>query len=993
MTIRVRQQLLASTLLLGMAAYGAPAFAQAETEAPAAEATQDIVVTGSRIASPTLTSASPLQVVDAAAIDEAGAVNIQDLLLENPAFGTPGLSRTNSAFLTSGVGIATVDLRNLGSDRTLVLINSRRVVAGLPGTATVDLNTIPQQFLERVDVLTGGASSLYGSDAVAGVVNFIYKRNFEGVEANAQYGISEHGDDASKQANVTVGGNFADNRGNVIAHVGYTQQNGLLSRERKNTRLDDSDLFALTGDPADFGTVYEPFLSSFAPQGSFRAGGRTFTYDASGALRPCFSTNGGIAPATCGAFAGQQIGPDGFNRQEYRTIAVPVERYLFAARAHYDLTDSITAIAEGTYASTSSSREIEPFALGSDDIFPASGGAWNIEGPGGLNPLVPAAIAAAATDTNGDGFRDISFARRLSEFGTRNSRTDRDYFRFVVGLEGKLFNDNWNWDLSYNWGQTKEAQTSNGQVNVLNVANALNAIVDVNDANNNGSTTDIVCASPDARAQGCVPLNLFGRNSASPAAIAYVAAPGSYATKVTQQVVTANISGGLIELPAGDLSVAVGGEYRKETSREEFDALTNAGLNAGNAIPNTYGEFDVKEAYGEVVVPILADTRFFDTLELRGAGRVSDYSTVGTVYSYNYGLTWAPVQDIRFRAVKARSVRAPNISELFTAPSQTYPSGLVDPCIGVTAGDTSPLGVNCRAFAGVDANIAANGAFAVSQADRQGISGYNSGNPNLDAEKSDSYTIGVVINPRSIPALRNFGLSVDYFNIEIKDAITSPPRQFILDQCFNQGVQAFCDAIERRAVATANNSAGSLEFVDAALINSGGIKTEGVDAVLTYRQNLSDWGLAGNLNARVAYTHYLKGYVIPLDGAERDNYNGEIGASKDRFTASLNYGLGDFGVTFTGTYLSAAKLDDQFLASYDLEPGALGVKSRFYLDTQVRFTPGENYEFYVGADNLLNTKAPNLLSNTPDNVTGTDTAADVYDAIGRRFYAGVRLKF
>lgn len=982
----------AAPVVLGFALLASPAYAQNEAATPEA---QEIVVTGSRIAVPGIDSVAPVQVVSAEAIADSGVANVQDLLLKNPAFGTPALSRTNSAFVTSGVGIATVDLRDLGSDRTLVLINGRRVVAGLPGTSTVDLNTIPTQFIERVDILTGGSSSTYGSDAVAGVVNFIYKTNFEGIEANAQYGLSEKGDDLSKQINATFGANIADGRGNIMAHFGYTEQGGVYSRKRKNTFYDDSDLFALTGDPADFGVVEQPFYSSFAPQGSFGSGGRTFTYDPSGNLRPCFSSNGGVAPATCGAFAGTQIGPDGFNRQYYRTIAVPVKRKLFAARGHYDITDNVTAFFEGTYAGTSASREIEPFALSSEDIFPASGGLWTIEDANGvLNPLVPGAIAAAATDLDGDGRRDITFARRLNELGTRSSRTERDYYRAVIGLEGRVFSDKFKWDISYNFGETKETQSSNGQVNVLNFANALNAIVDVDDVNNNGSITDLVCASPDARAQGCAPISLFGAGSISADAAKYVAAPGSYYTKVTQQVVSGNLSGSPLDLPAGPLGVAVGFEYRHEASREEFDALTNAGLNAGNAIPNTYGSFDVREAYGEINVPIISEKPFFHLLSVRAAGRVSDYSTVGTVYSYNGGVEWAPVPDLRFRGTYARSVRAPNISELFTAPSQTFPTGLVDPCIGVTANDTSKLGVNCLAFAGVSANIAANnGAFAVTQSDRQGISGYDSGNPNLSEEKSDSFTVGAVLNPRGINALRNLSLSVDYFNIKIKGAINAAPRQFILNQCFNEGVDEFCDLIIRRPTATANNSAGSLEFVDAKLFNSGGIKTEGIDAVLNYTTNLDSVNLPGALNARIAYTHYFKGYETPLPGAPKDPYVGEIGTSQDRVNGSLSYKGERFGINFTGTYISSAKLDDRFLIAYDLEPGALGVKDRFYLDTQATFTANDHFEFYLGVDNLLNTTAPRILSNIPGNTTGTDTAADVYDAIGRRFYSGVRMRF
>ncbi|MDB5688770.1 MAG: cirA, partial [Sphingomonas bacterium] len=770
----------AAPCVMALALISAPAWAQTansadETAAAAGQANtptpnDTIVVTGSRIASPTITSVSPVQVVSAQQIQQSGVTNIQDLLLENPAFGVPALSRTNSAFLTSGTGVATVDLRDLGSDRTLVLINGRRVVAGVPGSATVDLNVIPTQFVQRIDVLTGGASSLYGSDAVAGVVNFIYKDNFQGIEANAQYNITEKGDTPEYQANLTMGGNFADDRGNIMVHVGYTNQGGLLSRERNDTRIDDLDTFAnITGDPADFGVPAEGRFSGLPLQGVFTSGGCQFTYNAAGQLQRGFSQNGGAitnAQATaCGVPRGTVLEAGGFNRQYFRTISVPVQRYLFASRAKYDLADSLTVFAEGTYNRTSAAREIEPFGVstaGSTGIFP-SNGLYPIEtlvgGVRVLNPYVPAAVAAAAVDGDRDGLRDIAFSRRLGEFGSRRSTTNRDFYRFVVGAEGSFLDDKFHYDLSYNYGRTAESQEGNGQVNINNFRNALAAIP---------SPTGPICADANARANGCVPVNVFGAGSISPAAVAYIQADQTFQTRIQQQVVQGNVSGTILDLPAGPLGVAFGVEYRKENSSENNDSLTNQGLNGGNALPDTRGAFDVKEAYGEINVPLLSDVPFFQALSVRAAGRISDYSTVGMVYSYSGGVEWSPIRDLRFTGTYARAVRAPNIGELFTGPSQTFPAGLQDPCRGVTATATGTLATTCRAFAGVNSNIAANGgAFAVTQSDIQGISGFNLGNPNLREEKSDSYTIGAILNPVSIDALRNLVVRVDYYNISI----------------------------------------------------------------------------------------------------------------------------------------------------------------------------------------------------------------------------------
>ncbi len=981
----------AGSLALGIALAASPALGQDQVGDDAAngeaEPVRAIVVTGSRIASAEVESPAPLQIVNEQLIEDSGVINIQELLLENPVFGTPALSRTNAAFLTSGTGVATIDLRDLGSDRTLVLINGRRVVSSLAGSSTVDLNVIPTQFLQQVDILTGGASSLYGSDAIAGVVNFIYKTDFEGIDANAQYNITERGDDARYQANVTIGTNVADGRGNIMVHFGYSNEEGLLSNQRANTRIDDIDGIYVGG---NFGEPAAPFFSSFVPQGRFITPSATFTYDPQGNLQNCFTSNA----ATCTATIGSGTGPNGFNRQNFRTLAVPVERYLFAARGTYEVADDVNFFFEGTFNNTSSSRIIEPFPLesgGANGIYPGGGG-FNVENylPGTstivANPFVPAEILAAATDTNGDGLRDIGFARRLSEFGTRSGSTERNFYRFVVGLEGGLFDNRFQWDLSYNYGRVNENQVSSGQVNVVNFRDALAVRAEVGDENGNGIAGEAICVNPQARANGCAPANIFGEGSLSQAAVNYIAAQGTFQTGISQQVVQGNISGELFDMPGGAVGIAAGFEYRKESSFEDNDALTNAGLNAGNVLPDTSGSFDVKEAYAELRVPLLADMPFFQLLEVGGAVRVSDYSTIGSTFSWNVTGTWQPIDDIRFRGTVAEAVRAPNVSELFSGLSQTFPSGLVDPCVGIGATGGGALGDNCRADAGVAANIAANGVFTLNQPDIQGISGFNGGNPNLGEETALSYTAGVVINPRSINALRNLTITGDYYNYEIEDVISGFPRQFSLDQCYRQGNQTFCDLITRRPTATSINSAGSIDLINALSVNAAVLKTSGFDITAQWFTPL---GLFENdrLTLRGAYTHIIEYDFFSLPDAAPDPSDGEVGTAADRFTANVAYQTDDVRLTFNGTFIGKSFIDDQFDG-----PRAYEIPAEFYLDAQATFFAQDKFEFYLGVDNLLDNDAPNILSGITGNVTGSDTAADVYDVFGRRYYAGIRLR-
>ena len=985
------------------AASGSPeAGPQTAADASAAEQpAADIVVTGSRIASANLESISPVQTVTAQAIQQTGAVNLQDVLQQNPTFSTPTLSRTNSNFATFGGGIASADLRNLGTNRTLVLVNSRRFVSGLANSQLVDLNSIPTQFIERVDILTGGESSLYGSDAVAGVVNIIYKDHFEGLELGAQAGLSQRGDDTSKQVNLTIGGNFGgDNgdRGNVIAYIGYSKEGGVYSRDRARSAVDQTSLAAITGQVEDLFTLVVPNYSSFAPQGRFFSapGVTAGTFDASNNFVTGFSANGTATRA-----------PDGFNRSAFRTIAIPVERYLVATSGHYDVVPGVRVFLEGTFAKSHTHTVIEPFPLnssGAGGVFQASGGFFNVEQrlPNGTifaNPFVPAALLRLLKDNTGDGLRDISFTQRLTSIANRTGTADRTTFRLVGGVEGE-FAKGWHYDAYYGYGRTDDNQISTGQVNLASFRSALEVVP--------GPDGSLVCMDVQARAQGCVPANIFGLNRLSPAAANYVRADGSFQAVAEQTDAGVNVSGDLFDLwGAGPVALAAGGEYRKEASAQIFDALTQAGLNGGNATPNTSGSFNVKEAYGELQIPLLSDKPFFHRLQARGAVRVSDYSTVGTVYSWNYGGEWAPVADIRFRAVRARSTRAPNINELFLAPSQTFPTSLIDPCVGVTSATATALGTNCRAGTGVNSNIASNGgSFQQTQTDQQGVSGFNSGNPNLRAERGNSLTAGVVIAPRSIHALRNFTVTADYFDIKIDGAIVATPRQFILDRCYNGGDQAYCKFITRRATPEGSYSAGSLEFVNSGVTNSGGYRTSGLDFTAGYRQDLDEWGLAGRLSLNLAWTHLLRGYIVPLVGSPRDPFAGEVSqtvgtAPRDRGSINLLFEHGAASLNFHGTFIGPAYLDDQFVGqltdaqgkAIDPHDSRVRIGSLFYSDIQARVRAGKNFEFYVGVVDAFDVQPPPLYSGLPGDVTGTETDAGTYDAIGRRFYAGATLRF
>jgi iron complex outermembrane receptor protein len=974
--------------------------------AAVAQESQRIEITGSRIRSINAESPSPVQVISAQEIAQSGAVTVQDLLLKNPALGSlPTFSRTNSNFDNLNSGVAVVDLRNLGEERTLVLVNGKRFVSGVPGSSSVDLNSIPTDFIERIEILTGGSSSAYGSDAVAGVINFILKKDFEGLFLDASVGQSDRGDDKKQKFGITWGANAAGGKGNVMLHFGYTKQGAVHSKDRSGLAIDNINNADLTGEIKDVFDITAPFYSSFAPQGRifFDTNGPA----TGGATSRTFDRDGNIITVNTNGAGGAT--PTGFNRQEFRTIAIPTSRYTLAGKGEFELFANHRAYLEGTYVTTRTNARLEPFPLDSADgtsgLYPASGvgpAEFNVNGTILANPLIPAGLLALMTDTDGDGLRDYSFSRRLSEVGNRGSKATTDTFRIASGVKGTLFN--WDYDVYGIYGSNRRSQTSGGQYNVNNFRQAMEAIPDVDDIDGDGDVTEAICRDAQARAQGCVPANVFGFDSLSPAAVGWIIAPATLQTQVTQRIVGATASGEPIKLWAGPVGMAAGVEYRKESSISEPDALYQRGLNGSNAIPITEGSFSVKEAFLEGKLPLLKDAPFAQSLAVSGAIRGSKYTSVGSTFSWNAGVEWALNRSVKMRVTRALSTRAPNIAELFQPPTQDFPA-VVDPCVGVTAVSTDARSVACRDAPGVNANIAANGAFTLNQADLQGTSGFDRGNPNLEEEKGRSTTVGLVLTPTGIPWLTNTTFTADYFKINVSDAIVATPRQFILSQCYG-GDPSFCQFVQRRPAAVGANSAGSLDRVDTAVSNSGGIKTEGIDLTGAWQGSVGP----GRLTTRVSYTYTKKGDLIPLPGSAPDPFAGEVGSPKHKATLGLGYNVGGWSVNALVSYLGKQYLDDQWVTQYCAEPldddgncatpasaKSASIGGKAYADMQVSYTLGK-VQYYLGVDNLFDTHNKRCDSNAligGENggcSTGTGTFAGD-DPIGRRFYVGLRASF
>ncbi len=950
-------KLTAAPFVLGAAMISVPAYAQ-EADAADEAGADTIVVTGSRIARADLEGSVPVAVVSQQQIQQTGAANIQDVLNELPAVGQ-NISRNSTNFSTTGNGVATVNLRNLGSARTLVLVNGRRFVAGLPGTSIVDLNTIPTDLIKDVQVVTGGASAVYGSEAIAGVVNFILDDKFEGIRFHGQGTISDEADSGRYLASVTAGTAFADGRGHVVVNGSYDRDNGLRSRNRGFSAHDD------------------PSRSSFASQGLFSPNGRfatdgsTFTFGPGNVLKPYESAN-----------------IDGYDRNQDRYLGVPVERYLVTGLASYELSDNAELFFEGSYAKSKSRSSLEPQAVANTDLVNADGTPY--AGIPITNPFIPTAIRDAMI---AEGVASLAFRRRSNDIFDRSNKNDRETWRAVAGLRGS-FADDFNYEVYYAHGETKD-YTRSGTIFGPQYVNALNAV-----AGPNGPVCSInVDANPNNDDPACVPLNIFGFNTASAAASDYVTKGGQlseYRAKVKQDVFSASVSGELFELPGGALNIATGFEYRREKSSEDFDEATNLGQTLGNLLTDTRGKYNVKEGFLEVVAPILSERPFFHYLGLEGAVRYSDYSTIGGVWSWKAGGEWAPIPDIRFRGIYSEATRAPNISELFSAQSETFPA-VVDPCDQRAGrGDLTPednvpivipagsLPAACLANPAIAA-AANNGGFVYSTADIQTINGFLGGNPNLKEETAKTLTLGAVFQPRFV---RGLSLTVDYYRIKVKNAIDIIGQQTSLDECVTgNGDDLFCDNITRDAT-------GRVTQVDAFNLNTGSLEASGIDTQVKYS---TTFGESGRFDLSAFWTHLLKQQKTSYPGGptqkevgQLDCYScGRMGTGfRDKVNVSATVGWNNVSLNWRVNYLSSV-VDDL------TDPDRISTGAYWYHDAQLRFglDDKKKYEFYVGVDNVFDKKPPVFGDTNPVTFPGAQTSATTYDLYGRLFYAGVDFRF
>ena len=984
--------------VLGVAAMGSmlvnPAYAQDQDQAADADEeelfVEEVIVTGSRIKRMgNLESPVPMVSLGEDQIEMTGSINVYDILNELPQSGE-GFTRGNTNFTVGSSGIQTVNLRGLGSSRTLTLVNGRRWVGGVPGTNIVDLNSIPADLIQRMEVITGGASSVYGSDAVAGVVNIIMKDDFEGVTVEGMYGQYREGDGETYAGSITFGNNYADGRGNAVFHVRFDEQGSLFARDR--TPQTGRDLFyygAIYG--STFGPPYDTYIadpsySSYPPQGRFFVSGSTadsrgmLTFDCSQRDEDSVVASDTVVDWAEAGGAAQC----GFNRTYHRALEVPLTRFNTYAQTTYDLSRDHELFAELSFTGVDSSSEFEPVPFNSEDIF----GGLGTLGYHYTNPFVPQEIADAAVAANADNpdwNGQIPFIRRLQELGNRGSDNTRETVRVALGMQGNLGDIDYDW--YYQYGKSDRKQLS-GAYNALNFRSALNAEYD--------SLGNIVCADSADASAGCVPINVFGIGAISPEAASWVGYESMRLSENEQQVVAGNLTSHFNFLDR-NIGWAVGAEYRKESADDNPDDLQQQGLHGGNVVPRTQGKYDVVGAYAEVVVPLIQDVALIQDLSLEAAYRYDDYSTAGGVDAMKLGLNWTINESFRTRLVYADSVRAPSIDDLFAGQAQTFVD-IDDPCNGLgtdAEANMSPTVVaNCYSIPDVAATAASGTynpdtgqiepGFFYTQPDNQTISGFIGGNENLDVENAETWTAGIVWTPTF---MEDFALSVDWYSIEIDDVIGNVSEQRLINECFDSTdfPNTFQCAAHERFPGT-----GKVRYWYSFGINQSLYKSEGFDISGAWRVNDLPF-IPGSLRLGLLWTHRDTHTFQTTEDSTPFDYVGEVGYNDDKVKFTVAWESEHWLVSFDNTWYSDS-LDD-----VGEEPDAYHLNqlgSVNYLDMQVRFFPNEDWQFYVGVDNLLDQDPPYCPSCDNEPSPGSHYSGGQYRPWSSMFfYGGVKYSF
>lgn len=975
-----------ATTVVAATLLSAPVMAQ---EAPqnadetAEEQGDVIVVTGSRIANPNLQLSSPVKDIGADIIELRQSNTAEEILRDLPGV----VANIGSAVNNGNGGAAFADLRGLGTNRNLVLIDSTRLTpAGL--NSAFDLNNIPLALVERVDFFTGGATTTYGADAVSGVVNFITKRDFSGIEISASEQLTGRGDGNVFRFDLVLGANLDDGRGNVTLGVGYQESDAVFQGQR-DFSINNIDSF--TGAAGGSGTTVPTRFS----------GARLESSGTNPAL-----PNGGtlvIDPATGALVAG--FTP--FNFNPFNLFNTPFERFNIFATGHYEVNDTVEIYSRALFSKNTVNTIIAPSGtFGSTVTLPLSNPflttrtrnqfcAFNTAaaGSGLYTPRFSQAVcdaAATATNPTDPNFREITITapRRFVEAGTRDSSFTTTIFDYKIGARGDI-SDTVSWDIfgAYGESQNDRRQTGNGLLSRLRQSVR--------------STNPTTCINP---AGGCVPINLFGPvGSITQEALGFiagVATGGSTQTSLAQ--VQGSLTGEFNTGLAQPLSFAVGGEYRRYTASTVSDLATQTPgevLGNGAASPDVFGGYDVYEGFGEVIQTVLEDVNFAKSLTLEAGARISRYSTAGSAFTWKVGGTWEPLDGLRFRGNYQRGSRAPDVGELFS-PLVTGLSNLaIDPC----QGNAPVANANLRAIC-IAQGAPANSIGSINPPSAGQINITTGGNINLEVENATTWTVGATAQPAFVSGL---SLSVDYFNILVTEAISTPTVNDVIGACFNNitaasAASVACTSIRRNTLTGGLDGAAELApGLPFALSNLGRLQTDGIDVAIAYQRDLGFADL--DLNFTGTWTNQNRFQATPTS-PNRDcvgffsvncPFSGSL-QPEFSFNQRTSLTLND-KVTFSllWRYVDSFIYEPlQAIADGGLPPEFERIGAQHYFDLSGRAELTDNVTFTFTVTNLFDNSPPIVGSTAGVTAFNSgNTFPSTFDALGRRFAAGVRFRF
>lgn len=915
---------------------------------------ETVVITGSRLVRQNLESTTPVFTIDPEMLRNAGTQNIADIVTQLPQFAPSfGASRTQSTFSevdTSGLNLA--NLRNLGSVRTLVLINGRRVPGGTSTSTNVDFNTIPTANIERIEVITGGAAAVYGADAVAGVINIITKKNFEGIQVGGGYGSSFEGDNENPNASLLLGGRLGGLRGMLTLQ--YDEQGRVSCKDRY---ICAEDFFwtqpgtQLRG-PAAYSAV--------GLAGRFLIGSTFYTRRAGSFV----DANGQPIPFSTPI--------DGFNRNAQRDIAIPTTRTMAAAEGSIDITRSIKAFAELNYGKTEIKSESEGHPFQSDqpgNLF----GTQNLNIPIN-NPFIPAPLRALLPTTQ----TSIPWQQRFSGDtvgGPRGATSERETTRGMAGVRGefdKLFGlgSDWRWEISHVYGKTDVSLGTNGLVSTEAVFNGLR--VEPDPAN----PGQFRCVDAAARAAGCVPINPFAPYTADMSRYMVRSAVTNGSSKLNSTL--AFVSGNPLELPAGLVNAVVGAESRSFGGGLDYDFKINQGLTTGNQIGDVESVTTrTREFFAEVLVPIVSNKPLARFINLEGAYRQSSPSRGDNYNTQKLGAEWSPAAELRFRLMTAKAVRTPVPGEL-SGVGQTF--GVVnDPCTAARRNLNPVRAANCDAD-GVPAT------YAPPQNVEQSVAGLIGGNANLTPETGRTLTYGFVWTPA-----RNISFSLDRFEIKIDDIIRRVPRQDAVNACYDTPNRILCDQVRRGTNSSIPGATWVLTSVNGQLQNAALQVIRGFDVEGRYAFAPTRFG-AFELSAFA--TIYDQAVVSILDGRSRLELLGFAGGSTEdqgfiRVTGATNLGWrhGKLSGNWNVRYIGRASMSPSAK-----ELGFPRVPEHVYHNVRMSYGFGKDAEVFGGITNLFD-KNPPFFASGFSGTQALDTIPGYYDVFGRSFFLGARYRF